>query len=244
MHSEGRPVSGPDTVSDDARVLACVLRRLLRGDAPSPAQIGAELDLAPGKTEAVLARLHAAGVIDLVDGALRAAYPLSAVPTRHRLRIGSATAYANCAVDALAVPAMVAEPVAIESTCPQCGASIVVRTHGERLLSVRPEGAVVYLVSEACGARAGAVRARGAGRAGRRGPACRAVSPPRARVAARVATRRVRRWRQRFPRTTRRQGAAAWCSRLWEWPPRSRSRRWPGGSTAARARPAPRAWAG
>jgi hypothetical protein len=150
MHSEGRPRSGSGAAGHDARVLAYVLRRLLRGDAPGPAEIGAELAIAPEEAEAALARLHTAGAIDLVDGVLRTAYPLSAVPTRHRLQVGSAAAYANCAVDALAVPFLVDEPVGIESACAQCGEPITLRMRGGTVLAAEPPAPTVWYAAAEC----------------------------------------------------------------------------------------------
>jgi len=138
-------------MADDARVLASVLRRLLRGEVPDPTRIGPGTGLTPGEVKAALTRLHAAGAVYLADGMLRAAYPLSGVPTRHRLSIGRATAYANCAIDALAVPFMVDEPVRIESECPHCGGLINVQMSGDRVLAAQPAALIVlYMAPGEC----------------------------------------------------------------------------------------------
>jgi Alkylmercury lyase len=49
-------------------------------------------------------------------GQITAAYPFSALPTRHRVRIsGEAAVFAMCAIDALGISAMTGLPVVIES---------------------------------------------------------------------------------------------------------------------------------
>jgi len=136
-------IADPDVTPQDSRVLAAVLRRLLRGERVSPAALSMGTGLGPAEAEAALARLAAVGALYLADGIVMAAYPLSGVPTRHRLSLSGSTAYANCAVDALAVPPMVDEPVDIDSTCADCGAAIVVRMSRERIVAAHPESAVV-----------------------------------------------------------------------------------------------------
>jgi hypothetical protein len=140
-------VSAQRVMVDDARVLASVLRRLLRGEALGSMRLGLGTGLAPAEVEAALTRLHAAGAIYLAEEMIRAAYPLSGVPTRHRLSIGSATVYANCAMDALAVPFMVDEPVGIESECAQCGGPVAVPMRGDRVLATEPAAPVVLYVA-------------------------------------------------------------------------------------------------
>jgi hypothetical protein len=141
-----RPVAAAEAVSRDARVLAAVLRRLLRGEAVSPASPDPETGLTRAEAGAALARLEAAGALHMADGAVRAAYPLSGVPTRHRLNLRGTTAYANCAMDALAVPFMVDEPVGIESECAECGRPVVVQMRGDRVLAAEPAAPVVLYV--------------------------------------------------------------------------------------------------
>jgi len=128
-------------------VLASVLRGLLRGEVPSPTRIGPGTGLAPAEVEAALTRLHTAGAVYLADGRIRAAYPLSGVPTRHRLSIGRATTYVNCAIDALGVPFMVDEPVRIESECAQCGRPVAVQMRGDAVLAADPAAPVVLYVA-------------------------------------------------------------------------------------------------
>jgi hypothetical protein len=78
-------------------------------------------------------------------GQIAAAYPFSALPTRHRVRIaGSATVFAMCAIDALGMSAMTGVPVVIESADPSTGEPITVKVDGARS-AWDPLTAVVYV---------------------------------------------------------------------------------------------------
>lgn len=110
--------------------------------------MGTGLTLA--EAEAALARLAEVGALYLADGTVVAAYPISGVPTRHRLSLSGSIAYANCAVDALAVPSMVDEPVDIDSGCADCGAAITVRMNGARTVAAHPQSTVVFYLARDC----------------------------------------------------------------------------------------------
>jgi len=77
-------------------------------------------------------------------GQITAAYPFSALPTRHRVRIsGAATVFAMCAIDALGISAMAGLPVVIESADPSTGQPVTVNV--DRADSTwDPATAVVY----------------------------------------------------------------------------------------------------
>jgi Alkylmercury lyase len=78
-------------------------------------------------------------------GQITAAYPFSAVPTRHRVRISDGPAvFAMCAIDALGVSAMVGSPVVIESADPSTGERVTVNVDGSAS-SWDPATAVVYV---------------------------------------------------------------------------------------------------
>ena len=78
-------------------------------------------------------------------GQITAAYPFSAVPTRHRVRIsGEAAVFAMCAIDALGISAMTGRPVAIESADPSTGEPVTVHVDGATS-TWNPATAVVYI---------------------------------------------------------------------------------------------------
>jgi hypothetical protein len=81
----------------------------------------------------VLARLHAEDFLRLEPGGqIRAAYPFSAVPTRHLVDIdGGSQAHAMCAIDALGVAAMLSTGVTISSTDPGTDEPVTVTVHAD-----------------------------------------------------------------------------------------------------------------
>jgi hypothetical protein len=133
----------------EAQVQVAVLKRLLRGEAVDSASLSAATGFTSAAVGAALVTLHSAGALYLADGNVIAAYPLSAVPTLHRLRIGRSVTYANCALDALAVPCMADGRVDIDSECAQCGTPITIQMIGEHVLTVQPEAPVLFSTAHA-----------------------------------------------------------------------------------------------
>ncbi|MGW2768829.1 alkylmercury lyase family protein [Streptomyces sp. NPDC001275] len=99
----------------------------------------------------VLAGLAAEDFLTLDDhGHIRAAYPFSAAPTSHRVRLaGGIEAWSMCAVDALAIPDMLGTDAVITSADPVTGDTITVTsTHGQ--MTWHPTTAVVYIGQRSC----------------------------------------------------------------------------------------------
>ncbi|MFJ7194021.1 MULTISPECIES: alkylmercury lyase family protein [unclassified Streptomyces] len=94
----------------------------------------------------VLAELAIEDFLTLDEaGQISAAYPFSAVPTRHRVRIGGGTeVWSMCAVDALGIPAMLNADVVISSTDPVSGEPVTVTTHDGATVW-EPQQAVVFV---------------------------------------------------------------------------------------------------
>jgi hypothetical protein len=100
----------------------------------------------PFEVSQVLAEL-ADGDFVCLDQAdqLTAAYPFSAVPTRHRVQISDeAAVFAMCAIDALGISAMTGRPVVIESADPSTGEPVTVHVDGATS-TWNPATAVVYV---------------------------------------------------------------------------------------------------
>jgi hypothetical protein len=129
-----------------------VLRTFATTGRPLAASALAETAAQHGTTpEAVLARLHAEDFLRLgADGQIRAAYPFSAVPTRHLVDIdGGPRAHATCAIDALGIAAMLSTGVTITSTDPSTDEPVTVTVHaGGKTAAWQPPAAVVF-----CGQR-------------------------------------------------------------------------------------------
>ncbi|KOU70339.1 alkylmercury lyase family protein [Streptomyces diastaticus] len=78
-------------------------------------------------------------------GRIHAAYPFSAAPTRHRVKISAgAEVWSMCAIDALGIPAMLGRDVVISSTDPVTGEPVTLTTAGEATVW-RPASAVVFI---------------------------------------------------------------------------------------------------
>ena len=103
-----------------------------------------------GATAEVLAALHELDAIRLgPEGGIAVAYPFSAAPTRHKVRIGGRVeAYAMCAIDALGVSVMLGEDTRIDSVDVTSGhpVTVTMTASGTRW---DPAGAVVFLGADA-----------------------------------------------------------------------------------------------
>lgn len=82
----------------------------------------------------VLNRLHEQDIIRLDPaGAIRAAYPFSGVPTRHRVRLaGGPSVDAMCVIDALGIPAMLDTDAVVSTVAPGTGRPVTVTFTGGR----------------------------------------------------------------------------------------------------------------
>jgi hypothetical protein len=120
------------------------------GQPPEPASLDAITASSTRTTGDVLVALHGLDAIRLTpDRQIAVAYPFSAAPTRHRVRIGDhVQAFAMCAIDALGIAAMLGQDTHIHSTDPTTGNSITITTTGDHS-SWQPPEAVVFLSSTA-----------------------------------------------------------------------------------------------
>jgi Alkylmercury lyase len=77
------------------------------GEAPRVPRLAAQLRCSPDDVRQAYARLRASRVLLLEpDGeTIRMAPPFSGVPTSHRVEVGRQSYFANCAWDALGIPA-------------------------------------------------------------------------------------------------------------------------------------------
>ena len=96
------------------------------GNAPTTAETATELDLPEREVEDAYRRLHDAHALVLDPGTtrIRMLNPFSAVETPHRVEAGGRSWFANCAWDALGIPAALHTDGEIRSACPDCGESL------------------------------------------------------------------------------------------------------------------------
>lgn len=132
--------------------LRAVQRQVLRsfattGRAPTASGL-AETAARYGTTAGeVLAGLHAGDFVQLgPGGGIRAAYPFSAAPTPHVVRIaGGPRVHAMCAIDALGVAAMLGTGVTITSADPRTGEPVTITVQaGAETAAWQPRAAVVF----------------------------------------------------------------------------------------------------
>lgn len=91
-----------------------------RGFPPTVEEIARRFRMPVSDSKAALQRLHYAHALFLRDGSddILMANPLSAVATDYRVTIGSRRLYANCAWDALGIPAMLRADAHIQARHP------------------------------------------------------------------------------------------------------------------------------
>jgi Alkylmercury lyase len=97
--------------------------------APLPAELGG-----PDEVVAGWRRLHDehALVLNSATDELRMLNPFSVVPTAYRVRAGDRWWYGNCAWDALGICAALRSGGRVETSCPDCGAPVLVQLRDER----------------------------------------------------------------------------------------------------------------
>jgi Alkylmercury lyase len=104
------------------------------GSPPSIESVAEQLRVAPDTIRQAYTRLRANRVLFLEpDGVtIRMAPPFSGVPTQHRVTVDGIEYFANCAWDALGIPAALHRPGLIRSRCEQSlePLSLAVRQEG------------------------------------------------------------------------------------------------------------------
>jgi len=90
--------------------------------------------------EDILGQLEEKGVIVRDENkAVVAVYPVSALPTRHRVQLADGrTLYAMCAIDAIGAAFTTNQDATVESSCLHCDTSIRLRLVSGRLQEVEP----------------------------------------------------------------------------------------------------------
>lgn len=119
------------------------------GSPPTVEETARALDLAVGEVERAYRRLDEDHALVLTPGALRIwmAMPLSAVSTAFRVRAGEQSWWANCAWDALGIPAMLGRNARVVTTCGDCDEPMTLTVEEGAL--VETEGVVHFAVPAA-----------------------------------------------------------------------------------------------
>ena len=109
------------------------------GDTAAAADTAAALELAEAVVHAAYRRLHDAHALVLEPGSteIRMLNPFSAVETPHRVEAGSRTWFANCAWDALGIPAALHMDGRVHSECPHCSEPLELEVRDGELVEGR-----------------------------------------------------------------------------------------------------------
>ncbi len=115
------------------------------GRAPGIAQIASERGIGEGEARAALVRLSEAHQLALhLDGTVWMAHPFSAVPTDYPVETPTTTCWANCAWDALGIPAIVGSDGWTRTACAQSGVPLEFGVRGGALAG---DDCVVHLLT-------------------------------------------------------------------------------------------------
>lgn len=106
------------------------------GNALAPAEAATELGVGVEEARAAYRRLHEAHALVLEPDAesIRMLNPFSVVETAHRVEAGGRSWWANCAWDALGIPAALHTDAAVRSECPDCGEPLELEIRDGRLV--------------------------------------------------------------------------------------------------------------
>ena len=106
------------------------------GKAASVAEAAEALDLPAAEVSDAYRRLHDAHALVLQPDRteIRMLNPFSAVETPHRVEAGGRSWFANCAWDALGIPAALRKDALIESACPDCGEQLELEVRNGELI--------------------------------------------------------------------------------------------------------------
>ena len=104
------------------------------GRAPSADEVARAAALSTADTVAIWRELHRAHalVLNPATSEIRMANPFSAVPTAYRVQAAGRWWYANCAWDAFGICAALHADGGIETSCPDCGETIVLDVRDQR----------------------------------------------------------------------------------------------------------------
>jgi DNA-binding transcriptional MocR family regulator len=115
------------------------------GQPPSPDDLASSVGVSVGEVRSALRGLAERHLLALVPGTdhIWMAHPFSGIRTAFAVRTGQGTYWANCAWDALAIPALLDVDATIEASCGESGDEIVVEVCDG---SVRHDEAVVHML--------------------------------------------------------------------------------------------------
>lgn len=117
---------------------------LATGTIPAVHELTGRLGTAAEALRAGHASLAAADYLAFdAAGRVTCLYPFSVAPTSHIVVIHGQRRYAMCAIDALGIPAMLGQELAVEGRCAVCDAPIVLRVRPGAIAATTPSATMV-----------------------------------------------------------------------------------------------------
>jgi len=136
----------------EVEMLSYIINKLLsNGCIPQVEELSSKLEISLSEVLRQMESLKNKSYIyiDPDSKSIRAVYPLSAVPTKHRVIVGKHNVFANCAIDALGIPLMLNRSARILSVCAECGGKIGIEVKkGGKVLKSNPLFTAVFSITE------------------------------------------------------------------------------------------------
>ena len=121
--------------SRDQEIRLSIYKYLVEtGIAPMADTLASHFSVAEEEIASSFHRLASARALVLKPGTsvIWMAHPFSAVPTPYPVKTSRTTYYANCAWDALGIPALLHVDSLTETDCPDCQEPLTIRVTGDR----------------------------------------------------------------------------------------------------------------
>ena len=131
--------------SDDQEIRLAIYKHLVEtGTAPTNDDLAGHLGISRKELDSSLQRLsfNHALVLSPDTKEIWMAHPFSAVPTPYPVKTSGLTYYANCAWDALGIPALLHVDSLTETACADCQESLTIGITGDNLTG---SGYVIHL---------------------------------------------------------------------------------------------------
>jgi len=136
-------------VPREEAVRRLAFRILRRGEVAGPAAIAQGANLLVEEVDEALRSLASGGRVELdADGRVVGSAGLTLLPTPHRLTLGGVPLHTWCAIDAIGIPAALAEDALATTSCPRCGREL--RIEFERGRRASEPGFVAWLPTDPC----------------------------------------------------------------------------------------------
>ena len=130
--------------SRETKLRAALLDKIIDADGPFFPD-----EIKNNDKKSIIESLSEKGLITFrEDGAIVGIYPVSALPTRHKIQLyDGRLLYAMCAIDSLGIAYEFDQDLTISSSCRKCDLPISVEIHGGRIFQLTPSTTYALHVS-------------------------------------------------------------------------------------------------